>query len=86
MAAGKSVEDILSGAKDTLSKADALSTSVKGEIPSPPAPVTKHEYSAAPYSLVNRAKKATGNEAGPGMSKELSAKKSMLDKAKKALE
>ena len=52
MAAGKSVSDILAGAKAELSRADALDKSVKSEIPAAPAP--RHEYSNAPYSLVKK--------------------------------
>jgi hypothetical protein len=84
MAAGKSVEDILAGAKAELNKANTLSSSVKSEVPA--APPAKNEYSATPYSLAAKAKKATGNDSGPGIEKELSAKKEMMDKAKKALQ
>lgn len=78
MAAGKSIEDILSGAKAELSKANAFSTSVKGEIPSPPASTTKHEYSSAPYSLVK--------PKSPSLGDELKEKGRMVSNAKKALE
>ena len=52
MAAGKSISDILAGAKAELGRADALDKSVKSEVPAAPAP--KHEYSNAPYALVKK--------------------------------
>ena len=78
MAAGKSVADILAGAKDTLSHANALSDSAHKEADAvAPAPV-KHEYSHAPYTLVKKP--------APTMKDELDAKAQMVAKAKKALE
>ena len=52
MSAGKSVADILAGAKDTLKHADEFSKSVTDSQPSSITP--KHEYSAAPYSMVKK--------------------------------
>lgn len=74
MAAGKSVSDILAGAKSELSRADALDKSVKTALPAVEA---KHEYSNAPYSLV----KSAGD-----LGEELKAKGVMVAKARKALE
>jgi hypothetical protein len=65
MAAGKSIEDILSGAKAAVSHAeDKFPTS---QAPAAAAPIAKHEYSDAPYSLV-KPKAATGSsvKAKPG--------------------
>ena len=79
MAAGKSVEDILAGAKETLGKAESFDKSVKGPTPeAPAAPVApaKHEYSNAPYAMAK----------SPTIKDELKAKSQMLDKAKKALQ
>ena len=69
MAAGRSVEDILAGAKATLNKANALSDAAAkaGESAAPkptesaaPKPTVsaappKHEYSNAPYSVAKEA-------------------------------
>jgi hypothetical protein len=55
MAAGKSVEDILSGAKQALKHADEFSKSIPSADPTPtPAPVLNHEYAKAPYALVKK--------------------------------
>jgi hypothetical protein len=77
MADGKSVNEMLSDAKNVLKGADALSKSASSGGPSSFAP--KHEYSDAPYSMVK------AKPAGPGLDKELQVKKEMVDTAKKAL-
>jgi hypothetical protein len=78
MAAGKSVEDILAGAKETLGKAESFDKSVKGPAPeASAAPASaKHEYSNAPYAMAK----------SPTLKDELKAKGQMMDKAKKALQ
>lgn len=76
MAAGKSVSDILAGAKSELSRADALDKSVKSALPAVEA---KHEYSNAPYSLAQ-------SKPASGLGEELKAKGVMVAKARKALE
>jgi hypothetical protein len=85
MAAGKSITDILAGAKDTLSHAENLTSGVSKEAdksaPKPAAPAPKHEYSNAPYSLVSKPKSSDSSTLG----KELSEKKRMIDTAKKGL-
>lgn len=83
MAAGRTVEDILSGAKETLSKANALSDSVNAEadksVPRPAPHLLappKHEFSHAPYSLAREA-----SDTGKG----LKSRMEMEAKARKAL-
>lgn len=85
MSAGKSISDILAGAKDTLSHAENLTSGVSKEAdksaPKPAAPAPKHEYSNAPYSLASKAKSPASDTLG----KELGEKKRMVDTAKKSL-
>jgi hypothetical protein len=80
MAAGKSVSDILAGAKETLGHANALSESTSKEVSkAAPQPTTppKHEYSSAPYTMAKEA-----NDLGKG----LKATMEMRHKAQKAIE
>ena len=85
MAAGKSVADILAGAKDTLNHANALSDSTAKEVervaPKPAPTVStappKHEFSNAPYSAAREAN---------GLGKELRARLEMNAKGKQALQ
>ena len=80
MSAGKSVEDILSGAKETLGKAESFDKSVRESpnVPAPPISPIKHEYSNAPYAMAK--------SKAPGLGEELKAKREMVDKAKKVLQ
>jgi hypothetical protein len=64
VATGKSINDMLVGAKSALKKADDFTKSVTGGAPS--AFVPKHEYSQVPYSLVEKVKKVTGNSPATG--------------------
>lgn len=55
MAAGKSVADILAGAKAAVSHAeDKFPTTGASAVVTPVAPAAKNEYSHAPYSLVKK--------------------------------
>ena len=77
----------LAGAKEALQHAEETERLTRpSPTPVPEGLRPKNEYSSASYSLVNKVKKATGNDSQPGLEKELSAKKEMVDKAKKALE
>lgn len=82
MAAGKSVTDILAGAKDALNKANAFTDSAAKESGHPAQPHVdsappKHEYSSAPYTLAKEA-----NDTGKGVK----ARMDMEAKARKALQ
>ena len=83
MAAGRSVEDILAGAKATLNKANALSdTAAKERESAAPKPTVstappKHEYSNAPYSVAKEA-----HDTGKGIKSAME----MRAKAQKALQ
>jgi hypothetical protein len=91
MAAGKSINDMLAGAKSTLAHANDFTSGVNHEadkvVSKPPTPASKHEYSSAPYALVNKVRSAVGSNSASGESlgKELSEKKKMVDTAKKGL-
>lgn len=74
------VQNILATAQKTL---DDVNKKFPTASPAPGNPPAKHEYSSTPYSLVGAVKKATGNSGD--MSKELAAKKAMVDKGKQAL-
>ena len=76
MAAGKSINDMLAGAKQTLAHANAFAGEAS-KAADAVAPAPKHEFSHAPYTLV---KKPT-----PTMADEIGARKTMVDKAEKAL-
>lgn len=82
MAAGDSVSAVLANAKQALEKA-------KTKFPSVPASQTPpaHEYSSAPYSLVQKARAAVNKVVGPpaqamkesqGLAKELLAHEEMV--------
>lgn len=84
MAAGKSIADILAGAKETLAHADDLSKGTSAEVakvgpkPAPlPSVAPKHEFSNASYSLAKEA-----NDAGKGVK----ARMDMETKARQALQ
>jgi hypothetical protein len=83
MAAGKSVADILAGAKNTLNSATAFSNSAAKDTdkvapkPNVTSAPPKHEYSNAPYSVAKEANDT---------SKALKATLEMKAKGQKALQ
>lgn len=59
MSAGKSVADILAGAKQTLQHAQDFSKSMPAhESPAPTPAAPKHEFSKASYGIAQEAKSA----------------------------
>jgi len=84
MAAGRTVEDILAGAKETLSKSNALSDSVEKEKQKDVPPLApprvsgppKHEYSRTPYSIAKEARSA-GEGIKAGMEMRAKAQKAL---------
>lgn len=80
MAAGKSISDILAGAKNTLKSAQDFTKSAGG-VPSSVAP--QHEFSKAPYSMVKKPSVASeADSAGQGIKNRIS----MEQKAQKAIQ
>ncbi len=76
MAAGKSVNEMLSDAKETLASSNKLAKSATGGGPSSFAP--KHEYSNASYSMARKPEDGLGTE--------LKEKAKMVANARKALD